>query len=55
MAIDDRKKRILEHLKKSTDGTQYISPQKTSEPTSPATPTTPPTTPHKGRFLIIKV
>jgi hypothetical protein len=45
MAIDDRKKRILEHLKQSTDGTQYISPQKTREPTSPATPTTPPPTP----------
>ncbi|MGK7958819.1 MAG: hypothetical protein AB4063_26700 [Crocosphaera sp.] len=37
--MDDRKKRILEHLKQSTDGTQYISPKKTTEPT----PTPPPT------------
>ncbi len=38
MAMNDRKKRILEHLKQSTDGTHYISPKKTSKPT----PTPPP-------------
>ena len=38
MAINDRKKRILEHLKQSTDGTEYISEKKTSKTTtSPVT------------------
>ncbi|ACB52654.1 unknown [Crocosphaera subtropica ATCC 51142] len=37
--MNDRKKRILEHLKQSTNGTQYISPKNTSNPT----PTPPPT------------
>ncbi|MDJ0658887.1 MAG: hypothetical protein QNJ42_05290 [Crocosphaera sp.] len=36
--MNDRKKRILEHLKQSTNGTQYIAPNKTSEPTPPPTP-----------------
>ncbi|MDJ0598150.1 MAG: hypothetical protein QNJ37_04840 [Crocosphaera sp.] len=36
--MNDRKKRILEHLKQSTNGTQYISPKKTSEPTPPPSP-----------------
>ncbi len=44
MAINDRKKRILEHLKQSTDGTQYISEQKTSK-TVPPPVTTPDPTP----------
>lgn len=43
MAINDRKKRILEHLKQSTDGTSYISPKKTSEPTPTPLPTPEPT------------
>ena len=30
MTINERKKRILEHLKQSTDGTEYISVKKTS-------------------------
>ncbi|MGK7938666.1 MAG: hypothetical protein AB4062_00610 [Crocosphaera sp.] len=38
MAINDRKKRILEHLKQSTDGTEYISVKQTvNTKTSPIT------------------
>lgn len=36
--MNDRKKRILEHLKQSTDGTQYISPKKASTPEPVSTP-----------------
>ncbi|CCQ50860.1 hypothetical protein WH8501_07825 [Crocosphaera watsonii WH 8501] len=42
--MDDRKKRILEHLKQSGDGTAYISPKKTSQQT-PAPEPTPEKTP----------
>ncbi len=42
--MNDRKKRILEHLKQSTDGTNYISPKNTSTPT-PTPPPTPEATP----------
>ncbi|MDJ0842871.1 hypothetical protein [Crocosphaera sp.] len=41
--MNDRKKRILEHLKQSTDGTQYIAAKKTSEPVPPPPPTPEPT------------
>ncbi|MGK7882042.1 MAG: hypothetical protein AB4060_18365 [Crocosphaera sp.] len=38
--MDDRKKRILEHLKQSADVSSYISAKKTSQtkPTAPPTP-----------------
>ncbi|MEA5533715.1 hypothetical protein [Crocosphaera sp. XPORK-15E] len=39
MAVDDRKKRILEHLKQSTDGMQYVAPKQTSEPSGTPSPT----------------
>ncbi|MEA5511498.1 hypothetical protein VB715_17130 [Crocosphaera sp. UHCC 0190] len=39
MAVDDRKKRILEHLKQSTDGMQYVPPKPTSEPPPTPSPT----------------
>ncbi|MDJ0508257.1 MAG: hypothetical protein QNJ64_03215 [Crocosphaera sp.] len=50
MTINDRKKRILEHLKQSTDGTQYISVKQTSKTTTspiaaPETLESPETTP----------
>ncbi|WP_035798259.1 hypothetical protein [Crocosphaera chwakensis] len=41
--MNDRKKRILEHLKHSTNGTQYISPKKTSKPTPTPSPIPEPT------------
>ncbi len=39
MAADDRKRRILEHLNRSTDGMQYIKPKKSTQSTSTPTPT----------------
>lgn len=45
MAADDRKRRILAHLKESTNGTQYISPKKTSKPTPTPSPTPSPPPP----------
>lgn len=45
MAADDRKQRILQHLKQSTDGTHYISPKKTTKPIVPPTPPPTPTPP----------
>lgn len=38
MAADDRKRRIVEHLKRSTDGMQYITPKKSTQPTPTPSP-----------------
>ncbi|MDY7013223.1 MAG: hypothetical protein SVX43_06385 [Cyanobacteriota bacterium] len=44
MAADDRKKRILDHLARSSDNLKLVSPKRTSQP-APATAPAPPPPP----------
>lgn len=43
MAVDDRKRRIMEHLAMSSDGMKFLSPKKS--PVTPATSAPPPPPP----------
>jgi hypothetical protein len=36
MATDDRKKRIMEHLSRSSGSMEYISPKKIAQPSTPS-------------------